>query len=512
MQKLARHVARAWRLPSSLSRICIPPPTHVKYRKPQADSILANQTFYWHDYETWGANPALDRASQFAGVRTDADLNIVGEPLVIYSRPTPDLVPHPEACLVTGITPQEALEKGVSEREFIAAIHRELAQPGTCGVGYNSIRFDDEVTRYTLYRNFYDPYAREWQNGNSRWDLIDVVRLCCALRPDGIEWPRREDGEVSFKLELLTQANGLSHESAHDAFSDVLATIELARLIKTRKPRLFEYALTLRKKQTVAQLLDLNRQKPLLHISSRYPASRYCAALVMPLAMHPVNKNSVIAVDLMADPEPLISLPPAQVAERVFSPREQLAEGVERIPLKEIHLNRSPMLATMNLLDEAAQERLHIDTARCEKHWQQLSSSNLSSKLNDIYAQRQFEESADPELALYGGGFFGGDDRRLMNEVVGASGAELAQSSFPFTDSRLPELLFRYRARNFPDSLDTEEQAHWREFCQQRLHEPEPGRLTAEQCLQRIAELRDEQPQEKRVVLEQLADYVRSLS
>ena len=473
---------------------------------------MPNHTFYWHDYETWGANPAVDRASQFAGVRTDAELNIIGEPLVIYNRPTPDIVPHPEACLVTGITPQEALEKGVSEREFIGAIHRELSQPGTIGVGYNSIRFDDEVTRHTLYRNFLDPYAREWQNGNARWDLIDVVRLCCALRPEGIEWPRREDGEISFKLELLTAANGLSHESAHDAFSDVLATIELARIVKTRKTKLFDYALSLRKKQNVAQLLDLNKQKPLLHISSRYPASRFCAALVMPLAMHPVNKNSVIVVDLMADPEPLLELPSAQVAERIFSRSEDLGEGVERIPIKEVHINRSPMLATSNLLDQAAQDRLQIDMARCEANWQKLSRVDLRSKLNDIFTLREFDEHTDPERMLYSGGFFSNEDRRLMNDVASASGEQLAERTFPFADNRLPELLFRYRARNFPHTLTAEEQSHWQEFCQLRRHSEEEGGLTVEQCLERIAALRPEQDADKQTVLDALASYVKGLS
>jgi exodeoxyribonuclease-1 len=473
---------------------------------------LPNHTFYWHDYETWGANPAVDRASQFAGVRTDAELNIIGEPLVIYNRPTPDIVPHPEACLVTGITPQEALEKGVSEWEFIGAIHRELSQPGTIGVGYNSIRFDDEVTRHTLYRNFLDPYAREWQNGNARWDLIDVVRLCCALRPEGIEWPRREDGEISFKLELLTAANGLSHESAHDAFSDVLATIELARIVKTRKPKLFDYALSLRKKQNVAQLLDLNKQKPLLHISSRYPASRFCAALVMPLAMHPVNKNSVIVVDLMADPEPLLELPSAQVAERIFSRSEDLGEGVERIPIKEVHINRSPMLATLNLLDQAAQDRLQIDMARCEANWQKLSRVDLRSKLNDIFTLREFDEHTDPERMLYSGGFFSNEDRRLMNDVASASGEQLAERTFPFADNRLPELLFRYRARNFPHTLTAEEQSHWQEFCQLRRHSEEEGGLTVEQCLERISALRPEQDADKQTVLDALASYVKGLS
>jgi exodeoxyribonuclease-1 len=166
---------------------------------------VSGTSFYWHDYETFGADPSRDRPVQFAGLRTDAELNVVGESLVIYSRPADDYLPHPQACLVTGISPQLALQQGVPEAEFIRQIHEELALPGTCGVGYNSLRFDDEVTRYTLYRNFYDPYAREWQNGNSRWDIIDMVRATCALRPEGIEWPLREDGLPSFRLEDLTQ-------------------------------------------------------------------------------------------------------------------------------------------------------------------------------------------------------------------------------------------------------------------------------------------------------------------
>lgn len=476
---------------------------------------MPNQTFYWHDYETWGADPSRDRASQFAGVRTDADLNIIGDPLVVYNRPTPDMVPQPEACLVTGITPQEALEKGLPERDFIRAIHAELSQPGTCGVGYNSIRFDDEVTRYTLYRNFFDVYAREWQNGNSRWDLIDVVRLCCALRPEGIEWPLGENGAVSFKLELLTAANGLSHESAHDALSDVHATIDLARLIKREKPKLFDYALGLRKKQQVAQLLDMNRQKPVLHISSRYPASRYCGALVMPLAMHPVNKNSVIAVDLMADPELLIKLSAVEVAKRVFARAEDLDEGVERIPLKEIHLNRSPMLATLNLLDDSAQARLQIDMGRCERHWQQLSEcSALKLKLDDIYNQRQFEPDTDPDRMLYSGGFFGNDDRRLMNDILECDGKQLAERSFPFTDKRLAELLFRYRGRNFPDTLSDDERGLWQEFCHQRVHDDDGGgSITAANCLSRIEALREQGQLDarKQAVLTALESYVRQL-
>ena len=259
-------------------------------------------TFYWHDYETFGADPSRDRPVQFAGLRTDFDLNPVGEPLVLFARPADDVLPQPEACLVTGISPQQALEKGLPESEFIGRIERELARPGTCGVGYNSLRFDDEVTRYTLYRNFHEPYAREWQNGNSRWDLIDLVRTANALRPEGIEWPLREDDLPSFRLEDLTAANGISHESAHDALSDVRATIALARLVRERQPRLYDYVLRHRDKRSAQALLDIATMKPVLHVSGMFGAQRHNIALIVPLALHPVNRNEVICYDLDADP------------------------------------------------------------------------------------------------------------------------------------------------------------------------------------------------------------------
>ena len=194
-------------------------------------------TFLWHDYESFGASPRLDRPAQFAAIRTDAELREIGQPVDLYCRPALDVLPQPDACRITGITPQMAEERGLDEPDFIAAVLGHLGAPGTCGVGYNSFRFDDELTRHTAWRNFHDPYAREWQNGCSRWDLIDTVRMTYALRPDGIEWPRREDGHPSFRLEHLAAANGLEQEKAHDAVSDVRATIALARLVRDRQPR-----------------------------------------------------------------------------------------------------------------------------------------------------------------------------------------------------------------------------------------------------------------------------------
>ncbi len=472
-----------------------------------------SETFYWHDYETWGTVPALDRPSQFAGVRTDAELNIIGEPLVQFCRPTPDYLPNPEACLVTGITPQQALEEGICEAEFVANIHAELAQPGTCTVGYNSIRFDDEVTRYALYRNFYDPYAREWQNGNSRWDLIDVVRLCYALRPDGINWPRREDGSPSFRLEELTAANGLSHESAHDALSDVLATIDLARLIRQVQPKLYDYALSLRNKRTVAAMLNTDSQVPVLHVSGRIPAARGCSALMMPLAPHPVNKNSVIVYDLSVDPQPLIELGVEEVARRVFSSAAELGEATPRIPLKEIHLNRAPIVATAKLVDEASAERLQINLDQCRRHWVMLrKAGDLSAKLQGLFAQREFVDNPDPDTQLYGGGFFSDGDRRQMDQLRSLTPEALAVQPFKFNDTRLPELLWRYRARNFPQTLSEQERQRWFSFCKQRLRQPAAQLHGFDSFRQRLTELAASATNDfQQHILQELHDYADAL-
>ncbi|WP_039916471.1 exodeoxyribonuclease I [Cellvibrio mixtus] len=476
-------------------------------------------TLYWHDYETWGEVPAIDRPSQFAGVRTDEDLNIIGEPLMIYCKPAPDILPKPEACLITGLLPEVAEEKGLPEYQFIARIHAELSRPGTCGVGFNSIRFDDEVTRYTLYRNFYDPYEREWRNGNSRWDIIDMVRMTRALRPDGIEWPNYEDGRPCFKLEMLTNANNLIHEAAHDALSDVYATIAVAKLIKTRQPKLYDYAYKLRDKRFVASMIDIDSHKPLLHISSRFPSENGNAALVLPLAMHPTNKNSVIAFNLATDPTALLSLPVEELRVSLYTRTEDLPEGVERLSLKEIHFNKTPMLLPANMLDDATAQRLQIDKSLCEQHWNRLRNltlieqQQLQQTLFQLYGDNNFAEKTDPEQMLYSG-FFDDQDKRLINLVRQADAETLANGSFEFRDARLGEILFRYRARNFPSSLNPDEQARWKAFCQWRLTNKEAqSSLTLAEFYARLAHLAGDAnlSEQQQLLLKKLQAYADGL-
>jgi len=449
-------------------------------------------TFLWHDYETTGADPRRDRPAQFAAIRTTLDLEPVGEPVSIYCKPAPDVLVNPEACLITGITPQRMQRDGVIEADFAARVNELMAEPGTCNAGYNSLRFDDEVTRHLLYRNFHDPYEREWKDGNSRWDLIDLARMAYALRPDGIEWPRREDGAPSFRLEHLATANRIVQSRAHDAVSDVEALIGLARLLRQRQPRLWNFYFGLRRKQRAFELLDVVRMTPLLHVSSRYPAERGCIAIVAPLATHPTQPNAVIAYDLGVDPTPLVELDADEIADRVFTPRADLPEGVERIPLKAIHANRSPAIAPLGVLRGVDLGRLSLEPARAEAHLARLRASpGLAAKLQRVFAAGESRRGErDPELALYDG-FPSDADRRLLRAVRETPPEQLGTRAFAFRDPRYAELLFRYRARNWPDTLDAAERERWDAFRRQRLDSATPlTTLTRAECLEAIARLR----------------------
>jgi exodeoxyribonuclease-1 len=450
------------------------------------------QTFLWHDYETTGADPRRDRPAQFAAIRTTFDLQPVGEPVSIFCRPAPDVLTHPAACLITGITPQRMLRDGVIEADFAARVNELMSEAGTCNVGYNSLRFDDEITRNLLYRNFHDPYEREWKDGNSRWDLIDLARMSYALRPDGIEWPRREDGSPSFRLEHLATANHITQARAHDAISDVEALIGLARLLRARQPRLWDFYFALRRKQRVFELLDVARMTPLLHVSSRYPASRGCIAIVAPLAAHPTQPNAIIACDLGFDPSPLIELDADDIADRVFTPKADLPEGVERIPLKAIHANRSPAIAPLSALKGADLARIALDPERAEANLARLRASpGLAAKLQRVFASVEARPGErDAELALYDG-FPSDADKRLFRNVRETPPEQLGTRAFPFRDARYPELLFLYRARNWPDTLDAAERVRWDEFRHRRLDTASPlTTITREECLALIARMR----------------------
>jgi len=472
---------------------------------------MQQHTFLWHDYETFGANTRRDRPAQFAAIRTDADLNEIGAPLMWYCRPAPDFLPEPVACLITGITPQHCLQHGIPEYQFAQKINQEFSKPNTIGVGYNTIRFDDEITRFMLWRNLLDPYAREWKNQCGRWDILDMLRTTYALRPEGIVWPKNDEGKVSFRLEHLCAANGIVHESAHDALSDVRATIALARLVRQAQPKLFDFCFSLHKKDRVVAEIGLPEQRPFLHVTGMVPVEKGCLSVVWPLAPHPTNKNELLVWNLEHDPRELLGLDVATIRARLFSKADQLPAGVERLPIKSIHINKSPIvIRNLKTLVPAKALEWGISIETALKHAEYALALPDMNAVWELVYQRDYDTELDVDQDLYNG-FVGNSDRALLQTVTGYSGEKLARAAPQFQDERLDELLFRYRARNFPESLNESEAARWKQVRASRFFEGSASALSLDDFFAEIDRVGEQASEHDQVILAALYEYAEQI-
>ena len=419
-------------------------------------------TFYWYDLETSGTSPKWDRIMQFAGIRTDQDLNEVGDEYRSYVRLPVDVLPSPLACRITGLTPQRVNAEGIAELDALAEINTRFLVHNTCVAGFNSLRFDDEFIRYGLYRHLLDPYRREWADGNSRWDLIDLVRGAAALRPEGVTWPCENELPV-FRLEVLTAANGVDHGNAHDALSDVRATIGMARLVKNAQPRLFDFYFGLRRKDQVVQVLGGRQPRLALHVSRMFPRERGCIAPVVVVGRHPVNKNSLIVADLGRDVSVLWDQDAEQLSQLLFA-----RDSDYRPPLKELRVNRCPFVAPFEVLRPGDAVRLGIDVEVVRDRFRQLMAvEGLGEKVAQVYRDGRTFDVEDPEADLYGG-FVGNADRARGEELTAMARQGQWQHAY-FDDARLNELHFRMKARTVPDALDAQERDRWRTFVSDKL-------------------------------------------
>lgn len=462
-------------------------------------------TFYWYDYETLGPNPWRDRPAQFAGVRTDEDLNVVSEPLVLYCRPTPDYLPVPASCLIHRITHADLIEKGLPPAEFAARIAEELSVPDTCSVGYNALSFDHEVTRFLFYRNLIDPYTWHYKDACSRWDIIDLLRAAYALRPDGINWPAREDGAPSFRLEDIARANGIIQEAAHDALSDVLTTIAVAALVKNAQPSLFDYYLELRFKENVRSHLT----RPALFVSGLVGASAGCATIIAPVSDDPDGGRGTLAYDLRYDPEVFASMSSEQLRALLFARRDDLPEDAVRPRVYRVRENTCPFVASPKLADEHISQRIGLDLDECRKNYGKLQAlqPSFGEKIRTAYAREWPERDVDE--ALYDD-FIPNSDRALLDRFLSADARNSGVSSIRFKDRRLSELVFRYRARNRDVELPEDEFARWKAHCRTKhLSADMNGRTRLDAFDAAITELRELQDGDEGAlsVLDHLAHY-----
>jgi exodeoxyribonuclease-1 len=424
---------------------------------------------------------------QFAGIRTDMDLNQVGEPINILVKLNDDVLPSPDAIMVTGITPQQTRDEGYSEAEFAKILMDDVFTDDTITVGFNNIRFDDEFVRHLFWRNFYDPYEWSWQNGRSRWDLLDVVRMTRALRPDGIEWPIDDKGQPTNRLELLSKANGLEHTKAHDALSDVEALISVTKLIREKQPQLYEYLLKLRDKNEVKKLVNLEDKQPFVYVSGRFDAQYNKATIAFPLT---AGKNgNVVVYDLRYDPTAFIQLDSKELAKKLYATwDERQADDFVKLPVKELQYNRAPAIAPLGVLEQSdGWKRIDLTSDLVAKHKQiLLSSPSFAENIRTLFENKpEYKKSSDPEAQLYDS-FVPDIDKVRIEAVRNSSEKDLVDFHPNFTDERLPDLLLHYKARNFPRSLAEDESVAWETWRAQKIAAALPNFT---QSLQRLSGL-----------------------
>ncbi len=428
------------------------------------------KTFFFYDLETSGLNPREDRIMQFAGQRTDMNLTPIGEPYNALVALNDDTLPSPDALIVTGITPLKTIDEGYSEAEFARILSEEIFTPDTIVVGFNNVRFDDEFIRHLLWRNFHDPYEWSWRDGRSRWDMLDVVRMTRALRPEGIEWPVDDKGEPTNRLELITKANGISHDNAHDALSDVAALIDVTRLIKEKQPQLFEYLLKMRDKKEVQKLVNLEEKKPFVYTSGRFDKEFAKTTVVFPLA--PAPNGNVLVYDLRYNPADFVGLDEKALAKKIYATwEERQAEDFVPLPVKVLQYNRCPAVAPLGVLEQAdGWRKILLDGATVQKHQRiLLEHPGFAEKVRTIFETRpEFKKSSDVEAQLYDS-FVPDADKIRIEAVRNADAKTLADFHPEFQDERLSELLMHYKARNYPRSLSDAEQATWEQWRATRL-------------------------------------------
>ena len=444
-----------------------------------------SQTFFFYDLETSGLNPRQDRIMQFAGQRTDMNLEPIGGPYNLLVTLNDDTLPSPDALMVTGIAPQKTVEEGYTEAQFARMLSEEIFTPDTIAVGFNNIRFDDEFIRHLLWRNFHDPYEWSWKDGRSRWDLLDVVRLTRALRPEGINWPLDAKGEPSNRLELITSANSIAHENAHDALADVTALIAVTKLIKQKQPQLYDYLLKMRDKKAVQQLVNVDDKKPFVYASGRYDKEFAKTTVAFPLMTS--RNGGVVVYDLRYDPTPFVELSAEELAKKIFASwEERQAEDFVKLPVKELQYNRCPAVSPLGVLEQGdGWRKISLDLKTVQKHQNiLLNHPDFAEKLRTIFENKPaFKKLPDPEAQLYDG-FLNDRDRIRVEAVRNASERELADFHPEFQDERLAPLLLHYKARNFPRSLSEDDLAQWETWRAQHLQAQLPQFMAS---LQRLA-------------------------
>ncbi|WP_168920574.1 exodeoxyribonuclease I [Enterobacteriaceae endosymbiont of Macroplea appendiculata] len=429
----------------------------VIYKKTQFPS-----TFLFYDYETFGLHPIYDRIAQFACVRTNMNLEIISQPITLYCQIPTDYLPNLQTINIHNFNYHDYFNKYLLEYKFAKYINNIFTQHNTCIVGYNNIAFDDEFSRFLFYRNFYDAYNWSWKNDNSRWDILNLARACCVLRPEGIIWPKHNHIPI-FNLAEITKVNNLSlHAQSHDALNDVYSTIALAKLIKTKQPLLFNYFFKNRLKKELFKIINLFTIHPLIYISAIYKNMNNNLGCIVPLCLHPYNKNILVVFDLQYDVNFFI---------KIYYHYKIIDISDNLLPfIKFIYLNKSPIIIPIKILKKNDIQRLKFNITLYLKHFvifkqyvyrvkkivqrylYNISTKNILYKTTNIY-------NVDTQLYKQ---FFPMQDQKKFYFIRKID--IYKNQIFNFIDGRINFLLLKYKARNFTFLLNDIEIIEWNKY------------------------------------------------
>lgn len=462
------------------------------------------ETLFFYDLETSGGSVSAQRIMQFAGQRTKLDLEPIGEPVNVLIKLDKEVLPDPEAIFIHGITPQEAQAKGMSEADFFKTVFSDILTPYTTVLGFNNLRFDDRLIQHGLWRNFFDPYTWQWQDQRSRWDLLDAFRMARVLRPEGIEWPFKEDDKPINRLESLAKANQIEHD-AHDALGDVFATIELARKLKSAQPKLFDWSYKVRQKVEINKLVDPKKPQPFIYTSGRYSSDYLSTTIAWPLLPVPERSGPTLVWDLRFDVKEFLDLSVEELGQRAFTPRRYL-EQKSPLPVKELANNRCPAIAPLSILNSEIAGRINLTKKEAEEHAKGLlEHPELADRILEVWKNKKaYSKSKEVEQQLYDD-LPPNEDRSVIDEVRRKKAEEFSSFKPNFADERYFELLFRYKARNFPDSLTPVEQKKWNDYQKNRLQNGLPGQLSIDKFVKKLDRLKDTSNPK---LVQRLTDYI----
>jgi len=467
------------------------------------------RTFYFYDTETSGFDARAQRIMQFAGQRTDLEFTPIGEPHNILIKLTDEVIPEPEAIAVHGILPTTTIQQGLTEAEFIKKLNSEVLTSDTVVIGFNNIHFDDEFLRHLYWRNLYDPYQWHWKDGRSRWDLLDATRLIRALRPEGIKWPLNSEGKQVNTLVSLASENNLIHDDAHDALSDVNATIQLAKLIHKTQPKILNWMIENKDKRKLGEIVNLKEPKPFIYSSGRFKSEYTKTTIAFPVAPVEGRPDSVLVYDLRVNPKQFIDLDIDGLKDKVWFYGKKTDAG-RSLPIKIIALNRCPAVAPIEAMNRDVEVRINLTLKQAEAHLKTLlTNKSFGDMVRTIWAEKQWPEGPDDvDYQLYDS-LMDNSDKPKLEKLHGMKESDLADFQPVFTDERLDSMLLRYKARNFPKSLSLKEQTIWQAYKRKRIEKGVPGQSSYDKFFERAPAIKNKLGEDK---YKALIKYVEGLA